>query len=93
MKLALTSEQLFTSRMKPFERLYQCFLSGSRDRKFGILKFLVYREICVEFPAIFSYFSKDFRGTDIHHSDIKNALLQSYNVFGTVERDSAVLGY
>ena len=24
----------------------------------------------------FFYISKDFRGTDIHHSDIKNALVQ-----------------
>ena len=29
----------------------------------------------------FFYISKDFRSTDIHHSDIKKALVQSLNFF------------
>ena len=44
-------------------------------------KFTVSREIYVGIPVNFSYISKDFRGTDIPHSDIKNALLQILNLF------------
>ena len=32
-------------------------------------------------PGKFFYISKDFRDTDIYHSDIKNALLQIKNLF------------
>ena len=53
------------------------FPSEGWDGKFGILKFPVSWEICVGIPENFSYVSKDFRGNDIHHSDIKNALLQN----------------
>ena len=44
--------------------------------KFGVLKFPVSREIYVGIPGNYFYVGKDFRGTDIHHSDIKNALVQ-----------------
>ena len=57
------------------------FPPGSRVGNFGILKFSVSREICVGIPGIFSYVSNDFRGTDIHDYDIKNASLQSLNFF------------
>ena len=32
-------------------------------------------------PGKFSHINKDFRGTDIHHSDMKNALVQILNSF------------
>ena len=35
----------------------------------------------VGIPGNFLYISKNFRGTDIHHSDIKNALVQIKNFF------------
>ena len=44
--------------------------------KFGVSKFPVCRDIYVGMPGYFFYISKDFRSTDIHHSDIKNAFAQ-----------------
>ena len=49
--------------------------------KFGILKFLVSREIRVGSPGIFLYVSKDFRGTDIHHYDIKKRVITKLKFF------------
>ena len=52
------------------------FLPGKSDGKFGVLKPPVSREIYVGIPVNFLYIKKDFRGTDIHHFNIKNALVK-----------------
>ena len=39
--------------------------------KFWVLKFTVSRKIYVGIPGNFLHINKDFRGTDIHHSDKK----------------------
>ena len=45
------------------------------------LKFPVSREIYAGISGIFLYLQGFYRDTDIHHSDIKNALVQILNVF------------
>ena len=58
-----------------------CFLPGSQDGNFVVLKFTVSGEIYVGIPGIFLYISKDFSGTEIYHSDIINVLPQINNLF------------
>ena len=61
------------------------FPTGRSGREISreIWGFEVSREIYVGIPGNFFYISKDFRGalTDIHHSDIKNELVQIKNFF------------
>ena len=77
--------EAFTNYQIQFNKLQLVFPSGSRDGKFPgkfkILKFTVSREIYVGIPGNFLHIGKDFSSFDIHHSDVKNALVQIFIFF------------